>query len=276
MRGLLSIVFLISFLFSVSAQTYDEWIDKSFEYIESKNWEEAEKSLIEALRAQPANPQNALLLSNLGTIQRRLGKNEDALQSYTSALMITPRSVTLLMNRAALFSEMERLDDALNDYNQVLILDNKEEDALYYRGLIRLEKNDTIASRKDFEQLLKINPKSANARIGLATLLKSRGYYTEAIDLYTQVIRVNPQQVSLYLNRGEAYFLDRRLNKADEDVAKALEFDPDDPLAYVLRAKLKLARYEREDAARDLDKAVALGFDRTIADSLLNKDREKK
>lgn len=116
-RILFFVFFMADFLF-VSAQTYNEWIDKSFECIESEDWAGAEKALIGALRVQPANPQNALLLSNLGTIQRKMGKNDEALKSYTNALMITPRSVTLLMNRAALFSEMEKFDDALKDYNQ--------------------------------------------------------------------------------------------------------------------------------------------------------------
>ncbi|MFR3549779.1 MAG: hypothetical protein ACLTTW_05980 [Coprobacter sp.] len=78
------------------------------------------------------------------------------------------------------------------------------------------------------------------------------------------------------MNRGEAYLLNHRLNKADEDVAKALELDSKDPLVYVLRAKLKLARYEKEDAARDLDRAVSLGFDRKDADILLNKEQPRK
>lgn len=45
---------------------------------------------------------------------------------------------------------------------------------------------------------------------------------------------------------------------------------------YVLRAKLKLARYEKEDASRDLDRAVSLGFDRKDADILLNKEQSEK
>ena len=137
MKCILFIVFFMAGFLSVSAQTYNEWIDKSFECIESEDWTGAEKALIGALRVQPANPQNALLLSNLGTIQRKMGKNDEALKSYTNALMITPRSVTLLMNRAALFSEMEKFDDALKDYNQVLMLDDKEEDALYWRKMTR-------------------------------------------------------------------------------------------------------------------------------------------
>ena len=85
MKCILFIVFFMAGFLSVSAQTYNEWIDKSFECIESEDWTGAEKALIGALRVQPANPQNALLLSNLGTIQRKMGKNDEALKSYTNA-----------------------------------------------------------------------------------------------------------------------------------------------------------------------------------------------
>ena len=183
--------------------------------------------------------------------------------------MITPHSVTLLKNRAALLSEMNRIEEALQDYNQILLLDENEEESLYLRGLIRLEKGDTSACRKDFEQLVKLNPTSSNARLGLAALMKCRHYYKEAIDLYGQVIKFNPNQAQLYISRGEAYYYSRKLNDADKDIAKALELDPGDPLIYVLRAKVKLARYEKEDAAKDLEKAISLGFDKESAETIL-------
>ena len=261
---------LLSFLpIGLFSQNYNEWVDKSFEYIKNSDWAGAENAILKALKSDPGNAQNALLLSNLGTIQRQLGKKEEALKSYNNALMITPRSVTLLKNRAALFSEMNRMEDALHDYNQVLLLDENEEESLYLRGLIRLENGDTTACRKDFEQLAKLNPTSSNARLGLAALMKCRHYYKEAIDLYSQVIKYNPDQAQLYIGRGEAYYYSRKLNDADKDIARALELDPEDPLIYVLRAKVKLARYEKDDATKDLEKAITLGFDRKTADSIL-------
>ena len=48
-----------------------------------------------------------------------------------------------------------------------------------------------------------------------------------------------------------------------------MELDPKDPLIYVLRAKVKLARYEKEDAAKDLEKAISLGFDKESAETIL-------
>lgn len=254
---------------TLSAQTYDEWIDKSFTCIDTEDWTCAEEALLQALRKEPGNIQNSLLLSNLGTIQRRSGKKEEALKSYTNGLMITPRSTTLLMNRAALYSEMNRDSMAMEDYNQILIINDANEEAMYLRGLVRLERGDTAACRMDFERLAMLNPNSSKARIGLAALMKCRHYYSEAIDLYTQVLKSNPKMVSLYINRAEAYYFERNLNKADADIAKALELDNKDPLIYLLRGKIKLARYDKEDARKDFNKAVELGLDKNIIEDLL-------
>ena len=187
-RTLFISMFLTAFSIVAVSQSYNDYIEKSFTCIDKEDWACAEESILGALRAEPSNPQNSLLLSNLGTVQRLQGKYEEAIRSYSNALMITPRSVTLLKNRAALYAEIDSLDAALIDYTSVISLDTKEEEALYRRGMIYLEKNDTLAARIDFERMLQINPQSSDARVGLATLMKFRNYYKEAADLYTQVI----------------------------------------------------------------------------------------
>ena len=270
-RIILPIAFcLITANLSLKAQSYTDYIDSSFIYIEAWNLTKAENALLKALRTEPANPGNVLLLSNLGTIQRNLGKLPEALQSYNNALVMSPKSLTLLNNRAALWAEMDSLQRAKDDYSSILFIDEKNEESLYRRGLIFLELNDTASARRDFEQLLSLNTKSANARIGLAALMKCRGFYFQAIDLYTQVIRSNPNMASLYLNRAEAYYYNRQYNRAAEDIDIALQLTPEDPLVYVMRGKLKLARFEKDDAQKDFEKAVSLGFKAEDIPPMLN------
>ena len=91
---------------NLKAQTYDELVEKSFDFLEKDDLVSAEQYLKSALKLEPANSRNFLLLTNLGTIQRRLGKKEEALVSYSAGLGIHPRSITLLENRASLYSEM--------------------------------------------------------------------------------------------------------------------------------------------------------------------------
>ena len=256
-----------SILFS---QEYNKLVEKSFECIDNEDWSCAEDYIIKALREEPANVQNSLLLSNLGTIQRYMGKNESAIQSYTNALMITPRSVTILKNRASLYASIDSLDKAISDYSQVIALDFKEEEAVYRRGLIHLQKHDTLSARYDFENLLKINPESRNAYIGFAALMKYRNYYDEAVNIYTKVLKLDAKDYDAYFGRAEAYFYMGKMVKAREDIKKALEIDDKEPLLYILRAKIGWSQYERESAMKDFDKAVELGFSREAADKILS------
>ena len=68
------------------AQTYEKFVEKSFDFLDKNDLVSAEESLRAAMRLEPGNPNNYALLMNLGTIQRRQGKLEDALLSYTAAL----------------------------------------------------------------------------------------------------------------------------------------------------------------------------------------------
>ena len=98
------------------AQTYEELVGKAMDAVEADSLYDAEKFFKEALNKEPANMGNSLLLSNLGTIQRRMGKKKEALESYSLALNKTPYSVTMLLNRASLLLEMDYVDRAYKDY----------------------------------------------------------------------------------------------------------------------------------------------------------------
>ena len=42
--------------------------------------------------------------------------------------------------------------------------------------------------------------------MGFATLMKYRNYYSEAVDLYTKVLKQNDKDAEAYFGRAEAYF----------------------------------------------------------------------
>ncbi len=272
MKRILYLIAIAFVPFCLGAQSYYQWVGRADSCIQVKDWVGAEQSLLNALRAEPANGQNQFLMSNLGTVQRYAGKYEEALKSYSNGLLMDPQSIYLLRNRAALFAEMDSLEGAYQDYSRILLIDETDEDALYHRGLISLERNDTIASRADFERILKLNPASGNGRIGFASWLKAMGYYPEAIDVYSQVIRMNPDKVMLFVGRAEAYLFAGQYAKADKDIERVIELTPNDPEGYVLRALGNLARYEDGMARKNLERAVELGYDPEEAKRLLNEE----
>ena len=254
-----------------SAQNYDELITRSFDYLDADSLPEAEEALREALRIEPGNPGNGMLLLNLGTIQRRQGKLKEAEESYTIGLAFLPNNLTLLNSRAQLFAEMEKYPEAINDYTEVIYHEPENEDAYYERALCKLMNQDTLGARLDLEQIDRFNPNSAKSRLGMAYVYKAQQMWREASELYDALIERNPRNASLLRERAEVFYFSNRMGAALDDVNKSIDFDPRDPYSYLLRAQIRYAKGDKEFARRDLNQALELGLNKDEVRDLIEK-----
>ena len=248
---------------------YFQYIDSAQTYIYSHDWPVAEQWLLKAFKAEPDNPGNSLVLSNIATLQRYQGKLADAVKNYSLALDMTPHAVTLLLNRAALYVEMDSIVRAEDDFSRVCELDPYNTEARYSLGVLAMERGDTKRAEDLFNEIKRINPNSGLYHEGMGLLHKRNGNHARAVELFTQVIKAQPT-AQLLAHRADCYLAMKRLNEAADDIRTALEMTPDDPSLYVLRAKLNKLRFQRDDMARDIDTAVSLGLSRAYINSTLN------
>jgi tetratricopeptide (TPR) repeat protein len=254
---------------TLKGQTYEELVRKSYEYLDKDDLVAAEMSLKEAMRQEPANPNNYALLTNLGTIQRRQGKSGEAIASYTTALARNPKNVMILGNRASLYLETGEVDKALSDYNLLLLEDSLNQDALYSRGMIYIQKKNFIWAEQDFDKIMEINEATFYGRLGHAVLEKMRNNFDESERIYNYLIEKMPREWQLYKGRADLYFLMGKNARAMADVNKLFTETTPDANLYVLRGKIKLALYERDSAAKDFQKAKEMGYDpKTISELL--------
>lgn len=145
-------------MFPAFSQTYQELSERAVAATEQDSLSLAEKYIEQALKMEPANPHNALLFSNLGTIQRWQHRYEQALDSYTLALNIAPRAIPALMNRAALYLELGKDDLARIDYSLVLDIESDNQEALLMRAYIYMRQRNYNFAKSDYERLLKLAP----------------------------------------------------------------------------------------------------------------------
>ena len=248
---------------------YFQYIDSAQTYIYSHDWPMAEQWLLKAFKADPNNPGNSMVLSNIATLQRYQGKLADAVKNYSLALDMTPHAVTLLLNRAALYVEMDSVQRAVDDYERVCELDPYDTEARYSLGVLAMESGDTKRAEDLFNEIKRINPNSGLYHEGMGLLHKRNGNHARAAELFTQVIKVQPS-AQLLGHRADCYLAMKRLNDAADDIRTALEMNPDDPYLYLLRAKLNKLRFQRDDMSRDIDKAVSLGLSRDYINQALN------
>ena len=247
---------------------YYAFVDSAQHCINNNNWAKAEHFFLEAIKSEPSNPNNTLLLSNMATIQRRQGRLEEAIKNYTLAINITPNAVTLLHNRAAVYILVDSIALAQADYERIIMLDESDVESRYTHGMLALEMGDNKTAEKNFEDILRINPNSGLAKQGQGFLNKHAGNYAKAIECFGEVIKVKPSS-TLLANRADCYLATKQLNEASLDISNALELDPDDPYIYILRAKLNKLRYNRDDMDRDIKLAIAHGIPEDEAKALL-------
>ena len=192
--GILLLLFL--FPFTLHAQTYQQLSERAIECIEKDSLHQAKDLLVQALKLDPKNEKNAMLFSNLGLVQRRLGEFDKALESYTFALNFAPLSVPILLDRAAIYLEMGKTDRAYTDYCQVLDEDKKNKEALLMRAYIYVLRRDYPSARIDYNRLLEIDPSSYSGRLGLATLEQKEGKFKEALDILNKMIVETPNEIA--------------------------------------------------------------------------------
>jgi tetratricopeptide (TPR) repeat protein len=244
-------------------------VSRAMDYIDLKDYAAAEQAMKAALRKEPANPNNVMLMVNLGTIQRNLGEFDDALISYNVAIERYPENPVLKHNRAVLYCDMRRFDDAMKDYNAILLANPEDTEALYQRGLLYLNNKSFLAAENDFDEILKKEPENLRGKTGIAMLMKRRGEFKEAEGLYSDLIYKYKSNADLYYNRAECYLQMNRLARANEDIAKALELGCNDPLIYILRGQLRLVQYDKRLAKEDFLKAQEMGVGEDIVSYFL-------
>ena len=111
-----------------------------------------------------------------------------------------------------------------------------------------------------FEQLLKADPKNATYRVRYADLLYQDFNVSDADKLYQEALQLDPKNARAYL--GEARILADEFNpKANELLAKALEYDPKLYEAHELMARAALEDDDTKKADAEADAALAIQAD---------------
>jgi tetratricopeptide (TPR) repeat protein len=96
-------------------------------------------------------------------------------------------------------------------------------------------------------------------QIGKAMGIKEKLPDTKSIaGNYTKAIRRDPNNASLYVNRGVAYTLSGHLDSANRDFNKALELNPKNTSAYYNRAIMYAGKSDINSAIGDLESAIAI------------------
>ena len=246
----------------LTAQSYKALITEGLEAVQNNKLTDAERIFKKALKLDPSNVRNGMIFSNLGTVQRRLGKRDEAIESYSLAINLLPYSVSSRLDRASLYMEKNLLDKAYIDYCNVIDLDRTNEEALLYRAYIYMQQRKYNEARADYDLLLQENPKHKSARLGLALLLQKEARYKEALDEYATLMTNYPDDASILKARVYLEMEMQAIDLAMLDLETLQMLVPEDAEIYVMRGDILLLQEKKKEARTAFEKAIRLGFPR--------------
>lgn len=271
-------VLIIALLLVMSVQlkaqypNYMDWVERSAMHIDNNNLDSAAISLQRAMQLEPANENNAVLLLNLGIMQRQLGEYDDAFISFTASLPNNPIQDIVLHNRASLLVELGRFDEAMEDYN-LLIKDFPDDiEAYYRRGVLFLEENNRVKAEADFRKSEEIDPNNMFTKLSKALLFKLDDKWELAEMVYTDLINSESNNdPSFYMNRAECYINSGKTLLASADLRSVELSQRNNPYFYFLRGRVRLDQFDKKAAKADFEKAKSMGYDELIVDEWLKK-----
>jgi len=108
--------------------------------------------------------------------------------------------------------------------------------AVYDRGRARLTKSDYTGAVGEFTEVLRVDPENIGARLSRGVARQLSGRYAEALDDYSETIRRDPKNADAHLFRGRVHQARGELVQAVADLAEAIRLQPRNANARLARA----------------------------------------
>ena len=262
----LTVLFFISAVFcglcnDPADETHSRYLDlveKADSAIKAEDYLSAIDFLSEAIRSEPSNPSNVLLLSNSGMLYYYIGQDSLAMETLNIAHRMAPSSVTVLLNRAKVSAGTGNSAQALADYTLVTELDSTLVDPWIQRGILQLRGGDVRGAEASLAEAAKIEPNSRETYVAFALLYSRTKRPSEAIPYLNKLIKKEPL-AEYYAERALCRLALDDLSGASSDIGEGIELDNENPDLYVARALLNKRRFREKDAIADAKLALSKG-----------------
>jgi len=281
---LLSALPLLIALPPVQAQSpFDDSLRKGSEAMQSGNFADAEKWFKAAVAANPEDPSASM---QLGVVELRMGKPDEAIHALNETIRRVPQQPGPHLFLGIAYVQMHRLDEAASTLKQEIELDPKNAQAQMWLGVVEMQaghpelatgpldraaelspndlnileyrgKAHSDVAYASYARMATIDPNSWHVHKVQAQMYAEQKLRKEAIAEYLEAIKIVPNNSDLYEELGNEYRQDGSLELAQQAFRKELELSPNNPVAMYNLAKIDIETNDPEGGLKLLDKVIA-------------------
>ena len=157
--------------------------------------------IYDAMQAQPNNP---VVLNNLGAAFRNVGRADDAANCFRRALEIDPNFVDALTNHGTVLHDKGDLQGALVCYKKALEQEIDNSTSLNNLALALWQSGNADKAHELLERAVKLEPTNAEAIANLGGFMQGQGRLDEALKYYNTALTYAPTCKLALFRKGMA------------------------------------------------------------------------
>jgi tetratricopeptide (TPR) repeat protein len=193
----------------------------------------------------------------LANALRRLGRDREALASYTRAIDLYPAHVSAWNNRGYLYLNLGELKKAAADFSRAIDLDPNHAPAWAGRGLVSANR-DPEQALADLSRAIALNANYTSAWYNRGNVHLRANRLARALADFSRAIALNENYAEAWCNRGSTR---NRMGKPDmalTDLSRAIKLDAKLAVAWTERGNAYLKMNQPARAVDDFTAAIAL------------------
>jgi tetratricopeptide (TPR) repeat protein len=206
----------------------DGYLLRAVAEIDRKQYSTADDYIRRSLEKEPNNPAAYVQLGNLRMAQNQ---HAEAQKAYQQALDQDPNSTDALggvLNVDLVQKQPERAIAAAK--TQLARYPNNAGFHIMLGALLE-DKKDLAGAEQEFKQASDLDRKNSEATVKLGAVQNERGNPDQALQTYLDGSKTNPKEIRFYLLAGGIYESKHDWERAKQQYQKALDIQPENPLA---------------------------------------------
>ena len=184
------------------------------------------------------NPGDWLVQDNLGKAQLLNNQPDDAVKSFSIALLLRPGRAQTHLNLGRAFVALNRLNDGLVQYDAALAIDPTDAEIYNQKGVAFIQSNRAAEAIAPLQRAIELRPHYAIGLENLGIALAVTGHLEEAVEKFNASLAANPNDPATHVNLGRALHQLNRNAEANDQFRQALQLDPNNAAAKAALGRL--------------------------------------
>ncbi len=204
--------------------------------------------------------QNDSLLFIQGHKAALKGNFHVALHNFDKIIAHKPKSENAWRDRGSCYMDMGKYDQALVDYNTAIQLDSNDALAFENRGILYTLMKMQTEALTDFKKVIQLDSCCTSAYCSYGSVMNGMKKYDEALTYFAKAAQLAAasDRANCYCEMGHTYLLKGSYKKAVHHLSLAITIDPKFADAYKYRAEAHKELQNMLAYKEDTDKYIKL------------------